>query len=224
MLFTYGVIVGAWGLLMRKSVTERCFSTGCITCQILECGHHTYRLLWPRGTSAWASLDEICRVVHLRAVKPDTSAWSGLTWITVAVYGTPISNRIPMTSRRSNERQHAGQEVNMASSVWLDCYATSSGSLWWTGTMTSALPYFTRSSMSTYPSSLTINLVRSKRPAWEQYTNPHKLDKPRARTKSSPLWNSTIFHTIPEWNSPHAVAAEAGSIISFKSQLASLSP
>ena len=69
-----------------------------------------------------------------------------------------------------------------------------------------------------------VNLVRSKRPARGQYTNPHKLDRPRASTKSSPLWNSTIFHTIPEWNSLPAAAAEAGSITSFKSQLASLSP
>ena len=47
------------------------------------------------------------------------------------------------------------------------------------------------------------------------------LQIPRFHTQ---VWYSTIFHTIPEWNSLSAAAAEAGSITSFKSQLASLSP
>ena len=80
-------------------------------------GPRTYRLLWPRRTNALASSDEICRVAHSRVVKPHTSAWSSPTWIIVPVYGIPMSNRIWMTLRRSNERQHAVQEVNTASSA-----------------------------------------------------------------------------------------------------------
>ena len=116
----------------------------------------TYRLLWPRRTSALASSDKICGVAHSRVVKPHTSAWSGPTWIIVPVYGTPILSRTPMTLRRSNERQHAGQEVSTASPAWLDSYETLSGNFWRTGAVTSALPSHIKFSTGIYPSSLTL--------------------------------------------------------------------
>ena len=55
-------------------------------------------------------------------------------------------------------------------------------------------------------------------------SNPDKLERPRATRKSSPLWNSTVFRTIPEWNQLPASIAEADSLTSFKSRLACVSP
>ena len=184
-------------------------------------GPRTYRLLWPRCTSALASSDEICGVAHSRVMKPHTSAWSGPTWIIVPVYGIPISSRIRMTLRRSDKMQHTGQEVNTASSAWPASYATSSGNLWQTGAVTSALLFYIKFSMGIYPSSLTLltRCAQNDLPEDSIRTPINWIDP-----GPSPLWNSTIFHTIPERNSLPAAAAEAASITSFKSQLASLSP
>ena len=54
--------------------------------------------------------------------------------------------------------------------------------------------------------------------------NPLNLNRPSASRKSSPLWTSSIYRTIPEWNSLPASFAEADSVTAFKSQLASRSP
>ena len=51
-----------------------------------------------------------------------------------------------------------------------------------------------------------------------------KIDRPRASHKHSPLWNTTSFRTIPEWNSLPANTAEADTLSSFKGRLAALSP
>ena len=55
-------------------------------------------------------------------------------------------------------------------------------------------------------------------------SNPHKLQPPRAQRKSSPLWNSTIFRTIPQWIQLPASIAEADSLTTFKSRLVCSSP
>ena len=49
--------------------------------------------------------------------------------------------------------------------------------------------------------------------------HPNKLVRQRASDKSSPLWTSTVFRTIPQWNNLSTAALEAGSITTFKSQL-----
>ena len=64
--------------------------------------------------------------------------------------------------------------------------------------------------------------------------NPYQLQRPRALGgKSSPLWNSTVYKTLPEWNSLSADifaypadtdSVEADPITSFKGRLASASP
>ena len=72
------------------------------------------------------------------------------------------------------------------------------------------------------PASVDIKLSTRSRPRGN--SNPKKLDRPSARGKSSPLWNSTIFRTIPEWNNLPATTAEADSITAFKSRLACCSP
>ena len=55
-------------------------------------------------------------------------------------------------------------------------------------------------------------------------SNPKPLIRPSAKGRSSPLWDSTVFRSIPEWNRLPANVAEAGSVEAFKSQLASWSP
>ena len=52
----------------------------------------------------------------------------------------------------------------------------------------------------------------------------HLLERPRASHHSSPLWHSTIFRTIPEWNQLPAIVAEADTVTSFKGRVAALSP
>ena len=69
----------------------------------------------------------------------------------------------------------------------------------------------------------TVDIRKSKRTP-RGVSNPDKLERPRATRKSSPLWNSTVFRTIPEWNQLPASIAEADSITSFKSRLACASP
>ena len=45
----------------------------------------------------------------------------------------------------------------------------------------------------------TVDIRKSKRTP-RGVSNPDKLERPRATRKSYPLWNSTVFRTIPEWN------------------------
>ena len=69
-----------------------------------------------------------------------------------------------------------------------------------------------------------ININLAKRPA-RAPLNKIKLDRPTASHKSSLLWSSTTFRTIPEWNSlTPADIAEADSPLAFKSRLASAKP
>ena len=68
-----------------------------------------------------------------------------------------------------------------------------------------------------------VDIVQSTRPTRGR-ANPFSIQRPSAARPSSPLWNSTIYRTIPQWNSLPASVAEADSITSFKSQLASASP
>ena len=73
-------------------------------------------------------------------------------------------------------------------------------------------------------SSKEIGISEANRPAREPF-NRLKLDRPRASRKSSPLWSSTTFRTVPQWNSLRpANIAEADSPLAFKSQLASANP
>ena len=67
-----------------------------------------------------------------------------------------------------------------------------------------------------------VSLIRAARPArrTSRSSNPTKLQRPRASHKSSPLWKSPIFRSIPEWNSLPASTAEADSLLAFKSRLA----
>ena len=68
-----------------------------------------------------------------------------------------------------------------------------------------------------------IDIVRATRPA-RLPLNQDNLRRPQARFKASPLWHSTVFRTIPEWNNLPATVAEASSPSSFMSRLAALTP
>ena len=69
-----------------------------------------------------------------------------------------------------------------------------------------------------------IGITKADRPAREPF-NRLKLDRPRASHKSSPLWASTTFRSIPQWNNLRpANIAEADSPLAFKGQLASANP
>ena len=68
-----------------------------------------------------------------------------------------------------------------------------------------------------------VNIVRTRRSA-RHSKNPEKLQQPRASYKASPLWRSTVFRSIPEWNKLPASVAEADSLQAFKSRLAALKP
>ena len=68
-----------------------------------------------------------------------------------------------------------------------------------------------------------IDIVRATRPA-RLPLNQLNLCRPRASRKASPLWHSTVFRTIPQWNSLPATVAEACSPSTFKSRLAALNP
>ena len=67
-----------------------------------------------------------------------------------------------------------------------------------------------------------VSLIRAARAArrTSRSSNPTKLQCPCASHKSSPLWKSPIFRSIPEWNSLPASTAEADSLLAFKSRLA----
>ena len=54
--------------------------------------------------------------------------------------------------------------------------------------------------------------------------NQIKLYRPTASYRASPLWHSTIFRTIPEWNDLPASVAEADSVTTFRSRLTTLRP
>ena len=135
-------------------------------------GPRTYRLLWPRCTSALASSDEICGVAHSRVRKPHTSAWSGPTWIIVPVYGIPISSKYGIVSvtgllRDPKWQSLADQRCDQRLTL---LYKILNGHI------------------SIQPDC--VNLVRSKRPARGQHTNPNNLNRPRALT-------TLEFHHLP---------------------------
>ena len=54
--------------------------------------------------------------------------------------------------------------------------------------------------------------------------NQDKLQQPRASYKASPLWRSTVFRTVPQWNALPASVAEADSLQVFRSRLAAHKP
>ena len=61
--------------------------------------------------------------------------------------------------------------------------------------------------------------------------NPVQLERPKASWKSSPLWTSSVYRSIQDWNSlklpvpaPAPAGAEADLLTTFKSQLASRHP
>ena len=64
-----------------------------------------------------------------------------------------------------------------------------------------------------------VGIQRATRPA-RHPRNQDNLQRPRASFKSSPLWNCTVYRTIPEWNDLPATIAEADSLSAFKSRLA----
>ena len=68
-----------------------------------------------------------------------------------------------------------------------------------------------------------VDIQRATRPP-RLPKNQDNLQRPRASTKSSPLWNSTIYKTIPQWNELPAVVAEADSLLSFKRKLTATHP
>ena len=68
-----------------------------------------------------------------------------------------------------------------------------------------------------------VGIQRAARPA-RHPRNQDNLQRPRASYKASPLWNSTVFRTIPQWNSLPAAIAEADSLSSFKSRLTEYQP
>ena len=66
-------------------------------------------------------------------------------------------------------------------------------------------------------------ITRTNRPA-RGALNQTKLNRPIASYKASPLWHSTVFRTIPEWNNLPASVAETDSVTTFRSRLAALRP
>ncbi len=63
-----------------------------------------------------------------------------------------------------------------------------------------------------------IDLVRNTRPGKQRmYVRPSARD-------GSPLWHQFVFRTVKEWNELPAIAAEAGSLDEFKSQLVAPCP
>ena len=68
-----------------------------------------------------------------------------------------------------------------------------------------------------------IDIVQAPKPA-HLPLNQTLFGRPQASFKASPLWHSTVFRTIPEWNNPPATVAEASLPSSFKSRLAALTP
>ena len=68
-----------------------------------------------------------------------------------------------------------------------------------------------------------INILRARRSA-RHSQNQDKSQQPRASYKASPLWRSTVFRTIPQWNKLPASVAEADSLQAFKSRLAAHKP
>ena len=67
-----------------------------------------------------------------------------------------------------------------------------------------------------------VDIKRALRPPRQGHSQ--QLQRPRAGAKSSLLWHSTTFRTIPEWNSLPAPVAEADTVVTFKCQLALSSP
>lgn len=68
-----------------------------------------------------------------------------------------------------------------------------------------------------------IGIQRATRPA-RHPRNRDNLQRSRASYRSSPLWDSTVFRTIPEWNDLPATIAEADSLSVFKSRLTAPRP
>ena len=68
-----------------------------------------------------------------------------------------------------------------------------------------------------------LDIVRAPRPA-RLPKNQDNLVRPTASYKASPLWTSTVFRTIPEWNSLPASIAEADTVDTFKCRLAARTP
>ena len=68
-----------------------------------------------------------------------------------------------------------------------------------------------------------VGIQRAARPA-RHPRNQDNLQRPRASQKTSPLWSSTVFRTIPEWNNLPASIAEADSLSAFKSRLTARHP
>ena len=52
----------------------------------------------------------------------------------------------------------------------------------------------------------------------------YNIPGPATAYSSSPLWNSTVFRTIPEWDNLPATVVEADSLSLFKSQLTAPQP
>ena len=65
-----------------------------------------------------------------------------------------------------------------------------------------------------------VDLATTRRP---RRSHNMAVIQPRAKFTASPLWTSTIFRTIPEWNRLPAAVAEADTTDSFKCRLAEMS-
>ena len=66
---------------------------------------------------------------------------------------------------------------------------------------------------------LDIQLLKNSDSRKTRGYHPNKIVRQRASEKNSPLWTSTVFRTIPQWNNLSPASLEAGSITIFKSQL-----
>ena len=66
---------------------------------------------------------------------------------------------------------------------------------------------------------LDIQLLKNSDSRKTRGYHPNKIVRQRASDKNSPLWTSTVFRTIPQWNNLSPASLEAGSITIFKSQL-----
>ena len=68
----------------------------------------------------------------------------------------------------------------------------------------------------------TLDIKPARRPQRNRHKN--QLLRPTASDPHSPLWQSTVYRSIPEWNILPAPAAEAESLEVFKNQLVAVAP
>ena len=160
---------------------------------------------------------------HTSARRPPTLPWPDPSWTTVPEFGILCSSAT-LTPLRS----YRGRPLDGRGPVWShQCHSALKNLKWhhWqTGCLIiePLLLYKILHRLVNIPQE-SVDITKSNSTP-RGVSNPHKLQRPRAQQKSSPLWNSTIFRTIPQWNQLPASIAEADFLTAFKSWLVCSSP